>query len=105
MFTFFQKLREKKINEWCNQVPVLGFNSGSYDLNVIKTHFVEQIAETSKRIKVAKNGNKTMFIHPRDFRFLDIINYLGPGQGFCFFVAAGHIDNGECVFENFAPAG
>ena len=26
-------------------------------------------------------------------------------QGFGFFITAGHIDNGECVFENFAPEG
>ena len=25
-------------------------------------------------------------------------------QGFGFFVAAGHVDNGQRVFENFAPA-
>jgi len=27
---------------------------------------------------------------------------LFRGQGFCFFVAASHIDNGKGVFENFA---
>jgi len=28
-----------------------------------------------------------------------------PHQGFGLFVAAGHVDNGQRVFENFAPAG
>ena len=27
------KDQRKKIEEWCDQVPVLGFNSGTYDLN------------------------------------------------------------------------
>ena len=27
------------------------------------------------------------------------------GQGFSLFLAAGHVDNGECVFKNFAPVG
>ena len=65
------KAQREKIYEWCNQVPVLGFSSGRYDLNVIKKHFIEQLGETSNKIKVAKNGNKTMFMHTRDFRFLD----------------------------------
>jgi len=30
-----RKQREQ-INEWCNQVPIVGFNSGNYDLNLIK---------------------------------------------------------------------
>ena len=28
---------QNTINKWCNQVPVLGFNSGKYYLNLIKT--------------------------------------------------------------------
>ena len=30
------KAQRLKIEEWCDQVPVVGFNSGSYDLNLIK---------------------------------------------------------------------
>jgi len=76
------KKQIEQINEWCNQVPVLGFNSGKYDLNLIKKHFVEKLAETDKRVAVAKKGGKTMFMHTQDFRFLDIINYVGPGTSY-----------------------
>ena len=27
--------------EWCDQEPVLGFNCGRYDPNLIKEHFAE----------------------------------------------------------------
>lgn len=37
------------ISEWCDQVPVLGFNSGKYDMNLIKKHFVEKLATFLKR--------------------------------------------------------
>ena len=30
------------VKDWCTQVPVLGFNSGKYDLNLIKQYFVEK---------------------------------------------------------------
>jgi len=52
-----EKQREK-IYEWCNEVPVLGFNSGRYDLNVIKKHFVENLAETATRSQWQKMGTK-----------------------------------------------
>ncbi|XP_057290810.1 uncharacterized protein LOC130613491 [Hydractinia symbiolongicarpus] len=36
---------QKAWNEWVNQVVVIGFNSGKYDLNMIKRYFVDQIAK------------------------------------------------------------
>ena len=82
------KDQQQKINEWCNQVPVVGFNSGSYDLNVIKNHFVSTLAEVNKKVKVAKKGNKTMFLLTWGARSLDIINYLGPGTSYDKWVKA-----------------
>jgi len=82
------KKQRENIYEWCNQVPVLGFNSSRYDLSVIKNHFVENLAETANKITVAKNGNKMMFMHTEVFRFLDIINYLGPGTNYDKWVKA-----------------
>ncbi|KAL9963464.1 hypothetical protein ACROYT_G026975 [Oculina patagonica] len=76
------KAQRQKIEEWCNQVPVVGFNSGSYDLNLIKNNFAERLADTTGKVRVAKNGNKIMFLLTQGFRFLDIINYLGPGTSY-----------------------
>ena len=73
------KDQRKKIEEWCDQVPVTGFNSGTYDLNLIKNYFAERLTGTTNKVRVAKNGNKIMFLLTSGFRFLDIINYLGPG--------------------------
>ena len=76
------KAQRIKIEEWCNQVPVLGFNSGRYDLNLIRENFAERLSDTIGKVRVAKNGNKIMFILTNNFRFLDIINYLGPGTSY-----------------------
>ena len=76
------KDQRKKIEEWCDQVPVTGFNSGTYDLNLIKKYFAERLADTTNKVRVAKNGNKIMFVLTCGFRFLDIINYLGPGTSY-----------------------
>lgn len=73
------KKQRIKIEEWCDQVPVLGFNSGRYDRNLRKEYFVELLADTKRNIGVAKKANTTAFLLTSGFRFLDVINYLGPG--------------------------
>ena len=30
--------------QWFNQVPVIGFNSGRYDLHMVKEYFVKEIS-------------------------------------------------------------
>ena len=64
-----------------NQVPVFGFNSGRYDLNMIKEYFVKNLAEISD-VKVAKKENSYMFLSTPKFKFLDIKNYLAPGLSY-----------------------
>ena len=91
------KTQRLKIEEWCNQVPVLGFNSGRCDLNLIREYFAELLADKDEKVKVAKNGNKIMFILNKNFRFLDIINYLGPGTSYEKWVKAYECENGKIV--------
>lgn len=81
-FNLLPKNNQEKIKEWCEQVPVVGFNSGSYDLNLIKNYFAEQLTNQTQKVQVAKNGSKIMFLLTKEFRFLDIINYLGPGTSY-----------------------
>ena len=64
------KSQRLKIEEWCNQVPILGFISGRYDLNLIREHFAECLFDTTGKVRVAKNSNKIMFILTKTFVFL-----------------------------------
>ena len=82
------KAQRLKIEEWCDQMPVLGLNFGRYDLNLIREHFTEHLSDTTGKVRVAKNGNQIMFILTNSFRFLDIINYLGPGTSYKKWVKA-----------------
>ena len=66
---------------WVNQVPIFGFNSGRYDINMIKEYFVKDLAEISD-VNVAKKGNSYMFLSHPDFKFLDIKSYLAPGLSY-----------------------
>ena len=38
---------------WVNQVPVFGFNSGKYDLSMVKYYFVKTIFDISN-VNIAK---------------------------------------------------
>ncbi|KAL9950200.1 hypothetical protein ACROYT_G042671 [Oculina patagonica] len=42
----------------------------------------KRLADTTGKVRVAKNGYKIMFLLTQGFRFLDIINYLGPGTSY-----------------------
>ena len=80
---------------WLHQLPVIGFNSGKYDLNVIKQFFVAYLLKPSKQDKdedideedddddetqfVIKRQNTFMCFSTKKLKFLDIVNYLAPG--------------------------
>jgi hypothetical protein len=82
-------LRQREfITSWCDQVTVLGFNSGKYDLNLIHNYFVSELTDKYAVAKVAKNGQRTMFIITKELKFLDVINYLGPGTSYESWVKA-----------------
>ena len=77
---------------WMNQVPVIGFNSGKYDLNLIKKYLVEELAKAEvtpiggalkhPEIFVARKENDYMFITTDKFKFLDIKNFLDSGMSY-----------------------
>ena len=52
----FTGKQRRAVVEWCDQVPVLGFNCGRYDLNLIKEHFAELLVSTTNKVQVAKKG-------------------------------------------------
>ena len=82
-FDMLSKRDQKAWNEWVNQVAVIGFNSGKYDINMIKRYFVERIAENvNEKIKVAKKDNNYMFLTTSKFKFIDIRNFLAPGMSY-----------------------
>ena len=66
---------------WVNQVPVFGFNSGKYDLNLVKEYFVRTPLNMND-VTVAKKDNSYMFLTTPMYKFLDIKNYLAPGLNY-----------------------
>ena len=80
-FHFLPAKQQFLILQWCLQIPVLRFNSGSYDLNMIKKYFVTKITGENED-KVASKQRKIMFMSTPNFMFLDIMNYVAPGTSY-----------------------
>ena len=83
---------KKQGKQWVNQVPIIGFNSGEYDLNMVKKYFAQNIAynkkgECNEVVFAAKKENDYMFLTTPKFKILDVKNYIGPGLSYnawCF---------------------
>ena len=82
---------------WVNQVPVFGFNSGRYDINMIKEYFVKNLAIISN-VNVAKKENSYMFLSLPQFKFLDIKSYLAPGLSYAAWCRAYGCELQKLVF-------
>ena len=57
---------QKQWRQWVNQVPVIGFNGGKYDLNMVKAYFVKKVScnkedECNEDMFAAKKENDYMF--------------------------------------------
>ena len=80
------KTLEKQLQAWLQQLPVIGFNSGRYDLNAIKRFFVPLLIRNSDTEHascfVIKRQNSFMCLSTDKLKFLDIINYLAPGYSY-----------------------
>ena len=71
---------------WLHKLPVIGFNSGKYDLNMIKRSFVPLLI--SNNAAVIKRQNTYMCLYTDKLKFVDICNYLAPGVSYAKYLTA-----------------
>ena len=82
-----EKLREK-LDEYLHKLPVVGFNSGSYDINVIKKYLFSYLVKNEEVKFVIKRNNNHMCLKTERLKFIDITNYLTPGFNYDAFIKA-----------------
>ena len=76
----------KKFEAYLKELTVLGFNSASYDLNLIKPLLIQELL--GKINFVIKRANAYLCIETEKLRFLDIKNFLAPGFSYKKFLSA-----------------
>ena len=71
---------------WINEIPVVGFNSGKYDVNVIKPHLIKKLKDELQF--VVKKNNAFMCLKTSCLKFVDIRNYIAPGFDYVTYLKA-----------------
>ena len=77
------KTLDKQLQTWLRQLPVIGFNSGHYDLNVVKKFFIPYMLKGNDKTRFAiKRQNTFMCFSTTNLKFRDITQYLAPGVSY-----------------------
>ena len=69
--------QQERIKQWRSQVTVVGFNSGKYDLQLIRKYFITHLGQ--KNVLSGEKQGRIMYMSTPQFKFLDITNYLAQG--------------------------
>ena len=77
-----------RFNDYMSMLPVLGYNSSRYDLNLIKKRFPKHFNLVNDLKYVIKKTNQYTAIATSKFKFLDMSNYLAAGSSYSKFLAA-----------------
>ena len=65
-------------NSYVDILPVFGFNSGKYDLNLIKSYLIPHLLnDKAATPTVIKKANQFISLKFGDVQFLDIVSFLG----------------------------
>ena len=77
-----------KYEQWITQIPVIAFNSGKYDVNMVKPHLVKVLMKMHAIKFVVKKSNTFMCLQTERLNFVDIRNYLAPGFDYAIYLKA-----------------
>ncbi len=90
---------QNDFGKYCSQVPVLGFNSSRYDLNLIKGYFISKLEATSEKpTEIIKKNSAYASISVENFIFLDVSHFLAPGSSYSKFLKAFGIEEKKSFF-------
>ena len=73
---------------YIRRVPVIGFNSGRYDLNLMKKEFHSYFSKEKLEINTIKRCNQYIAVYTENLVFLDMFNYLAPGYSYANYLKA-----------------
>ena len=69
---------QESLERYCNVLPVFGFNSAKYDINLIKSYLLPILVnERDTELTVIKKANQFIAFNFGDLQLLDIMNFLG----------------------------
>ena len=80
---------QEHVEPYCNVLPVFGFNSAKYDINLIKSYLLRNlINERNMEPTVIKKAKQFVSFSFSDVQLLDIMNSLGEATSLDSFLKA-----------------
>ena len=80
---------QEHLERYCNVLPVFGFDSAKYDMNLIKSYLLPiLITESNMEPAVIKKANQFVSFIFGDDQLLDIMNFLGDASSLDSFLKA-----------------
>ena len=80
---------QKHLERYCNVLPVFGFNSAKYDINLIKSYLLPiLINDRNMEPTVIKKANQFVSFKFGDVQLLEIMNFLGGATSLDSFLKA-----------------
>ena len=91
---------KQELLKYISQLPVIGFNSGRYDINLIKKDIIGYITAKYQEtdIYTIKKNNIYLSVSVPDLKFIDISNYLAVGSSYSQFLKAYGSDIPKGIF-------
>ena len=80
---------QEHLERYCNVLPIFGFNSANYDLNLMKSYSLPILVnEPNNEPTVVKKANQFISFKFGDIQLLDIMNILGGATSLDSFLKA-----------------
>ena len=93
------------VDQYISQLPVIGFNSGKYDINLVRHELILALSKTGIEtdLHCIKRNNSYLSLSNKFLKFLDISNYLAPGCSYSQFLKSygSSIQKGYFPYEWF----
>ncbi|XP_053391893.1 uncharacterized protein LOC128554633 [Mercenaria mercenaria] len=84
---------------YISQLPVVGFNSAKYDLNLVRQYIAKHLnMHESIHSFVIKKNNAYSCIATDDLKFLDMSQFLAAGSSYAAFLKAYHVEEKKGFF-------
>ena len=88
-----------KFEGYCPQLPVLGFNSSRYNLNILKSYIAQHLQLHSDPLAhIIKKMNSYQCISTSHLKFLDISNFVSAGHRFASFLKSFGVETSKSFF-------
>ena len=88
-----------QLDQWLGRIPVLGFNSGKYDFNLLRKYLFPYFIEKKVDVQcIIKKGNDYLSVSTPNLLFLDIKNYVAAGTSYAKWLAANDVPQRKGFF-------